>query len=140
MATISKACAAFGVMTTRDRLQCKASSRGCDHEPYRIDGEEAGFCPRCGEPTWVESTETSVGNKLALAGFRLFFGKNNQDVLVAGLCMEAEAGFLFLSPRFINCDEFRIKMEGVLKPLGLWDESAFGLWTFLNEEYESNYP
>ena len=34
--------------------------KGCDHE---FDREEADFCPKCGEPSWVDSDEATISHE-----------------------------------------------------------------------------
>lgn len=110
--------------------------RGCEHPLL----DEAKFCPDCGKQAWVEkSTKEPLPlydeDDETFAGLDVVYDQryeedNTRFFVGVSTQMDMQCGIpKMMAPSVV--EETKQKIQAALKPLGLWDESKFGIWTFV---------
>lgn len=120
----SSARALLGLQVDYHKLMELPSS--CGHEKPA----GANFCPECGKPSgsYDESSKT-------IAGYSVLLDVERLEAYVCGASASDERpNGPQCRPTMLTTDmiaDIRIKMRNSLKPLGLWDERSFGLYSVL---------
>lgn len=125
--------AAIGVLIRRGDALVATKTRVCHHG----DAPGASYCPVCGKPMWT--TEQRLRPRLAAlsdsyrppqgAMVLLPTAQERSDFVVTARLARADA-------RDDGCARVEVgdvalereRLRGFLEPLGLWDESKFGMW------------
>lgn len=122
--------AAIGCKVPVEKAKREVQIRGCTHETTNYV-----FCPYCGRPTWHTYTEwvfplndleeIEVGD-----GLEAIFSTDKEELIVASLWTEesgydSECSMALLDQ---SIETYKSRVQSFLEPLGLWDESLFGLW------------
>ncbi len=110
--------------------------RGCKHS---IPTKKVKFCPECGKPAWEEedvilpffreAVHDDYKDQPKLAtDFGFFQSTDNEHFVVGyGLIVSDRDGGID-SMTVPDLEGTKQECKEVLEPLGLWDESQFGLW------------
>ena len=148
MSTDYFANAVIGVEVDVDKVFIRRKYRCCDC--LNEIGDNDNFCPNCGKKAWqfingsieeYEDNADSIGfEPPTLCGFRVVqrWGyKDNPDsqsviqmfVVGAGVKHHANYG---KDPNMLPLEKdiatIKAELKAKLEPLGLWEESKFGLW------------
>ena len=134
--------AVIGIKVKRSQLLVQDKVRACDHPAMKLaaTGEPANFCPVCGKPTFVDGMVWAEGyntDKKTIGGFDVIVvdpDGSDPDCYIAA--MGAARGYEYAGGRellplpmdTLDLAGIRARMAETLKPLGLWDETKFGLW------------
>lgn len=139
------------------RLTAKRRKKAFEHD-YPDDGETE-FDPKTGKPLWLDETEeytvrgtpavvyedeygeTEVeeGQILLKApeGMRFHYGTDGEPVFLGVVSRTGNSNggddTAFLAPQDMN--SLRFALRGALKPIGLWEEDDFGIYTNLYCSY-----
>lgn len=134
------ACLVLGVRVSPELLKSKLyvseKRRSCN---CTVEAPSSKFCPDCGAPVWEETKrpiEDYCENERMLSRFKLVTASSmdRDPEYIAFSVYEASAREHALSRiDEIKIDHVKQIMKEVLEPLGLWDESKFGLHLFLYE-------
>jgi hypothetical protein len=136
------------------RLKEKTRKRAFKHS-FKDDGEHE-FDPKSGKPLWLAETEevetdepsvvydddnyegnTLEGQRLLKApdGMGFCWGTDQESVflgIVSGTGSDNEEADFMEVP---DIEATKMSLKGALDPLGLWDESKFGIYTVLYCSY-----
>lgn len=149
-----EAAAAIGVEIDPQLLHRETRHRGCDCHPNPPDAW--AYCPACGKPVWetryaaIPEWDVSDPDQPLLAGLTVVrtTPPDSPGLDRTALGREAiRAGARFIvAHTVVRTDQMSLarRIDGTfdipvarhrllhaLAPLGLWDESKFGLWTVL---------
>lgn len=136
------ATALIGVELDKSKTSKMIKERGCEHKVSKNK-----FCAQCGEAMWEErevvieelrmdeEEDECYSEETILEDYRLAFTTNQNRVFLGkqvSTSGDTEAKMIGLPViEEINQDIAYIKqaLMDFLKPLDLWDESKFGIWT-----------
>ncbi len=132
--------AVIGCRLERGAVYHKVRYRGCEH--YEEPG--AVFCPVCGKKMWEERLEMrpefdAVDERKA-PGLLLVRATDEKHFVLAAVSAMSNGSRQANDPGFASLDatsveQMRHACREFLRPLGLWDESRFGLWAVLHCSY-----
>lgn len=118
------------------KLRYEVEKRGCLH-----DAGDQPFCPKCGKQTVIKETVNIPEYEDDAIGaedgpYLTVFSTTDNRRQIAGIgttvdsdgCNEAQ--FML-----VNFDEIKRQVREVLEPLGLWDETKFGMWSVMHCSY-----
>ena len=125
--------------------------RGCVHDVP----EESKFCSECGQPREVDFTEQDEDLMEQITYHRKFHGLSvaydgtvhdcpDTAVFVVGKYLvttdsnrsgSSNMAFKQLLTPIIKLAHIKQEIKAVLEPLGLWDETMFGIYSVLNCSY-----
>jgi len=113
----------------------KGQAPGCEHNVE----EDTAFCPHCGKPAWEECEVPMRGyepDDEKLCGFDVVLGENNDGpTYYVGIVTASNPYGEFDGYSAININwslpGIRDTLRKALRPLGLWKDENFGLWTIL---------
>ncbi len=131
MSVSFRAYAAIGCKVPVEKAKKLVQHRGCGHEIV-IEGQKN--CPFCGAPTWVESVEwifpLDNNEEIIVGDLEAIFSTDQEELIVAALSVEASSYYdgSTMTTIDLRIDTYREQVRLFLEPLGLWDESLFGLW------------
>jgi len=138
----SKAYTVIGLRVDNSKLTTTKRVRGCEHDLG--PNKKAKFCTECGVSAWVEEEKPIKGydpedcdedGDQVIAGFKVVEPNGEAgEFFVAGLLLEGETGEHGYRTS-VDIPAIKAKMKTALMPLGLWDETEFGLWAILHESF-----
>lgn len=143
------ATALIGVELDKSKTSKMIKERGCEHKVSKNK-----FCAQCGEAMWSErevimgelcckeyEEDECYSDEIILEGYRLAFTTDQNRVFLGkqvSTSGDTEAKMIGLPVmKEIGQDIAYIKqaLMNFLKPLDLWDESKFGIWTIAHVSY-----
>ncbi len=131
MSVTYRAKAFIGCKVTRDRLFHTVKARGCDHAPLH----STLYCPHCGKLMWVDKKVpiSQWDEEDDLSGLTLVHGMGDELYACVRYVVAEDSG---IADKLMPLHEDSVAMtkrmlQVKLEPLGLWDESTFGLWSVL---------
>ena len=110
-----------------------AKERCCDHPEM-----DTKFCPECGRYMWVAVAPEEVDD---VAGLPVVFDDcSREGFAFVGVCSD---GVDARGTSTVNMVPMPLeslvgakdKVKAALEPIGLWDESQFGVWTAMYQSY-----
>ena len=134
--------ALIGLKIDAEKLYTEKEERACGHP---IKDKTDKFCATCGKPLQLKKVKIPIASyKLdgqdgngSVAGFRLVSQSSMEDEpdFIAGLFVATSYNKKFTKAKLSEGQVKKIHddMQAKLEPLGLWNESAFGLYTILYE-------
>ena len=147
MGTSWSATALIGVAVPIEKLTAQNDERGCSHEPF--GWERNKFCSECGKPIWtsrrafIEALQRPVDD-YCLEGLSVIFSANDEDHPHYGMAFafleeyrvqiryNDRNDFNHEMTPLIPSDDYKDLLRRKLQPLGLWSDSAFGLWSIIH--------
>ena len=87
---------------------------------------DTNFCPTCGEVIRTkEVQEVDIEDKIG--EFKLVWSTDQKEAFI-GVVVEASDSIDILFIEDLDITRYGSSLREVLKPLGMWDESKFGLY------------
>lgn len=135
----------IGVVVPKSKLYRTNRMRGCVHALP----DQGSWCPQCGQKVWLEDQEPipeflpdgSRENDWTptVAGLPCIIARDSDEV-IAGVTVLAARGGDRHDPHLVmgtppDAGEVRERLKAALEPLGLWDESKFGVWLLADVSY-----
>ncbi len=122
--------AAIGCKVPVEKTRKIVKIRGCKHEIVIADQRN---CPYCGAVTWTSSVESifplnDMEEIIVGEGLEAVFSTDQEELIIAALSVEASSYSGESEMVTIEQKPYRDRVRLFLEPLGLWDESLFGLW------------
>lgn len=130
--------AVIGVRVSRNAFVSKQERTvdGCNH-PHDFE-----FCPRCGRPAKrkeIVSVDLLEDDPDTFYGLDLVKGTDQREIYLGITCSGTNSNCgdedSFVKVSDFQIREIRTKIQNVLRPLNLWDEKMFGLWSVLSCSY-----
>lgn len=100
---------------------------GCDLEEHILAFK---YCPKCSSAIWINYVEWVLPHDLD-NGLSVERSTDTEELIVAALVAKTDSHRGSQTCAFANIEDiemYRSKVKSFLEPLGLWDESLFGLW------------
>ncbi len=124
--------AAIGCKVPVEKAKREVRHRGCKHE---IVVANQSNCPYCGATTWTESVEwifplNDDEEIIVGEGLEAIFSTDDEELIIAALSVKAHSyyGECEMVALVDGQESYKGRVRLFLEPLGLWDESLFGLW------------
>lgn len=123
--------ATIGVGIDPKKLFVEQKERNCSCKEIDLTKR---YCSECGELVYRVSSEPikEFSDWEHLKGYDVFFSTNNAYAVISmigtSVSSYSDSGCAPMIPIPADLDVIKNKMRDTLLPLGLWDETTFGLW------------